>query len=261
MPIMGPKMRKMIAGALVTGAMMGALVAGSAIAADMPVKALMKAPAPVYNWTGCYLNAGAGYGMWNQETAFEVFPGGVIGETSTSGGRGWFGTAGAGCDYQVGSQIVIGLLGDWDFGNVKGHLEPEDFTVVGDESEKWAWSVGGRIGWLVSPTFLTYLSGGYTQAHFDQTDFVSAIGGIPVGFSSPAQTYHGWFLGSGFEYGMNFLPVLQGLFLRTEYRYSTFNAEDIEFVTSAGAPFGEGVNSKKFTQSVRTSLVWRFNWH
>ena len=59
------------AGALITGAIL-ALFAGSAMAADMPVKApmLMKAPPPVYSWTGCYFGGGAGYGMWNQDHYF-----------------------------------------------------------------------------------------------------------------------------------------------------------------------------------------------
>ena len=40
---------------------------GSAVAADMP----MKAPAPVAtvtNWTGCYVGAGLGYGMYNDDS-------------------------------------------------------------------------------------------------------------------------------------------------------------------------------------------------
>jgi opacity protein-like surface antigen len=48
-------------------------IATSVMAADMPVKARpAPPPAPVYNWTGCYIKGGGGYGMWNQDTtAFE----------------------------------------------------------------------------------------------------------------------------------------------------------------------------------------------
>ncbi len=50
-------------------------VAGPAIAADMPVKAppITKAPlAPIgYNWTGCYVDGGGGYGLFNQELVHE----------------------------------------------------------------------------------------------------------------------------------------------------------------------------------------------
>ena len=52
-------------GAMIAGVL---LVAGSAMAADLkaPAPMLMKAPPPpVMTWTGCYLDAGAGYGMWN----------------------------------------------------------------------------------------------------------------------------------------------------------------------------------------------------
>src|SRR5690348_9975881 len=50
---------------------------GSAFAADLPMKAPAPyaAPAPAFSWTGCYIGAGGGYGMWNQEvTGFEGSP-------------------------------------------------------------------------------------------------------------------------------------------------------------------------------------------
>jgi outer membrane immunogenic protein len=252
-------MKKIVIGAL-TGAI--GLLAGSAFAADMPMKApLLKAPPPVTSWTGCYINAGAGYGMWNQDSFGEDIPGAPFSVTTTSGGRGWFGTAGGGCDYQISPSFVIGVLGDWDFGDIKGQFSAPEFTSVGTESEKWAWSVGGRIGYLVSPTFLTYISAGYTQAHFDQVNFNSLSSGAPEDFFMPSQTYNGWFFGSGFEYALSntFIPLPPGFFLRTEYRYSTYNAEDIEFAFNAGGLTGDGVNSKKYVQTVRTALVWRFN--
>ncbi|HLH95117.1 MAG TPA: outer membrane beta-barrel protein [Xanthobacteraceae bacterium] len=259
-------MKKTLAGALLTGAMLGTLAAGNALAADMPVKApmLMKAPAPVYNWTGCYINAGAGYGMWNQEAQSETFPGlTALSPTDTIGGRGWFGTVGGGCDYQVSSSIVIGILGDYDFGDIKGTFADPNTGDFGTESEKWAWSIGGRVGWLLTPTILTYVSAGYTEAHFNQVDLNDFFTGLPTGASLPAQTYPGWFIGSGFDYAINFLPLPQGLFLRTEYRFSSYEDEDIEY-TNSGAicDVGScGLHSRKFVQTVRTSLVWRFNWH
>ena len=251
-----------IAGTLISGAVLGALAVGSALAADMPVKApmLMKAPAPVYNWTGCYIGGGAGYGMWNQNNTFETDPGHVaITAQTTAGGKGWFGTATAGCDYQVSSSIVIGAYGDWDFGDIKGN--PTGFTFVGSESEKWAWDAAARIGWLVSPTFLTYVSGGYTQAHFDQVSITSLFPPFTdAGFNAPAQTYSGWFLGSGFDYAVSILP--QGFFLRTEYKYASYQSEDVPFVSNAsGLSIGFATNTQKFVQSVRTDLIYRFNWH
>src|SRR4051794_5308705 len=94
-------------------------VATSAIAADMPVKAPAPAPAPVYNWTGCYIKGGGGYGMWNQDsTGFDRSI--QTGTEIRTGGRGWFGTVGAGCDLQVGERWVFGVFGDYDFSSIKG---------------------------------------------------------------------------------------------------------------------------------------------
>src|SRR6185295_10816234 len=82
------------------------LVSAGAQAADirMPMKA---PPPPVASWTGCYLGAGGGYGLLNEEQALVTVAaqGGVPAGTRfvdglTQGGRGWFGTAQVGCDYQ-----------------------------------------------------------------------------------------------------------------------------------------------------------------
>jgi outer membrane immunogenic protein len=251
-----------ITGASITGGMLGALVAGSAMAADMAVKApILKAPPPpVYNWTGCYIGGGGGYGMWNQENVAETDPGHVaIVPSETTGGRGWFGTVGAGCDYQISSSFVIGALGDWDFGDIKGQWN--DFFNSGNESEKWAWSAGGRIGYLATPTLLTYVSGGYTQAHFDRIDVLEfTLPQVSAGTNIAAHTYRGWFIGSGFDYAISFLPA--GFYLRSEYRYSTYQADDLPIVfNTTGVTSGIAINSKKFTQTVRSELVWRFNWH
>jgi outer membrane immunogenic protein len=256
--------KSLMVGALVTGAVFGALVACNAMAADMPTKApLMKAPPPAFSWTGCYIGGG-GYGMWNQDNFISASGVGVPGITTastTSGGRGWFGTAGAGCDYQVSSSFVIGAFGDWDFGNIKGQFNPSAIPIVGTESEKWTWAAGGRIGYLVTPTCLTYFSGGYTEAHFDPVNFASAIPGGIIGttIGIDGHSYKGWFLGSGFEYAISFLP--SGFFLKTEYRYATYKAEDLPLVV-IGPGFGGGtafLNSEKFVQTIRSELVFRFN--
>jgi outer membrane immunogenic protein len=55
------------------------------------------------------------------------------------------------------------------------------------------------------------------------------------------------------------LPV-PGLFWKTEYRVSEFNREDL-FVREIGV-FGPVAidTSKKWVQTITTSLVWRFNF-
>ena len=244
---------------LVSGIIFSALVGGSAMAADMSVKApIMRAPPPAFSWTGCYIGAGGGYGLWNQENFHETDPGHVAtSQTTTAGGRGWFGTVQVGCDYQIAPSWVIGAQGDWDWGSLKG----SPFIAignVGDETNSWTWGAGGRIGYTPMSQLLAYVSGGYTQANFDGFGLASSTTGIPNGLTIPANTYHGWYLGSGYEYGIGFLP---GLFWKTEYRYSSFDAADLSHIVIAtGVTNGTATNSKKFIQTIRSELVYRFNW-
>src|SRR5580692_872617 len=77
-----------------------ALASGSAMAADLP----LKSPAPVVSWTGCYVDGGIGYGLWNQKHYAEFdTPFTPESPTVNTGGEGWLGRAGGGCDFQIGS--------------------------------------------------------------------------------------------------------------------------------------------------------------
>ena len=110
-----------------------AALTGSAFAADMaPAPRYTKAPVvapPVATWTGCYISGGGGYSMSN-DNHYGVFTDDPtdtpLTDVSTSGGRGWLGMVGAGCDYQftaLGYGVVLGVMGDYDFGGAKGQFE------------------------------------------------------------------------------------------------------------------------------------------
>lgn len=232
-------------------------LAGSAFAADMSVKA--PAPAAAYraiSWTGCYIGAGGGYGMWNQDNQTVFTTGGAPADARhTDGGRGYFGTGQVGCDYQFTPKWLIGAFGDVDFGRIKGSMNATGLGISGDETLRSSWAAGARLGYLPYDTLLTYVSGGFTSARFSAVDFVF-VGGVPTGLSVGAQTYRGWFLGSGFEYKLDWLP---GLFWKNEYRFADYGTKTNDmFITATGAPFGFSVNSHKYVQTVRSELVWRF---
>ena len=74
---------------------------------------------------------------------------------------------------------------------------------------------------VVMPQLLAYVSGGFTQARFGQ---VNADGPL---FFLPATTYSGYFVGSGYEYGLTFLP---GLFWKTEYRFAGYDRKNVHFI-------------------------------
>lgn len=235
-----------------------------------------KAPPPApppSTWTGCYINAGAGYGFSQQDQHTETFPGLVQTTASDTqdSSRGWLGRFGGGCDFDPAgglSNWVVGVFGDYDVMDLKGTNTLQQVGVGGGvgppeaapEKENSAWYAGGRIGYLVTPTLLSYVNGGYTQTRFGQQNFNFLVGG-PVGGFLPGTTYHGWFAGGGVEYALNFswLPF-RGLFWRTEYRFASYDAMDPQ-VLGPGAFPGYAQHSTPYVQTVASSLVWRFNWH
>ena len=254
-------------------------ILGSANAADlpMPAPAYSAPPMPVYNWTGCYVGGGGGYAFWQQDS-FATLGGVPVTASQSNGGKGWFGQGQVGCDYQfrlpLGSilgvslfsglspEVVIGAFGDFEGGSINGSSSFPGFT--GSERESKTWAVGGRAGVLVTPRFLTFFDGGFTQARFDGVNYNFAFaGGGPSGLSLAAQTYDGWFIGTGFEYAFTWLPI-NGLFLKTEMRYSQYGGNGVSVPLSGsvgGIPVtGAALNSQKATEFISTELVWRFNW-
>jgi outer membrane immunogenic protein len=233
----------------------------------MPLKAPMRAPPPpAFSWTGCYIGGGGGYGMFDAETQVFFAPG-VGNVPLDQGGKGWFGTAQVGCDYQLStsifnSTIVIGAFADGDWGNIHGMHTGQDFSVglvSGDMKLDRSWAAGGRIGYVANSSFLVYASGGWTQAHFDEVDYSNSLGHL-TGLAAPAQTYNGWFIGSGYEYALSFFP-LPGLFWKTEYRWADYRAANLAvFHTATGLPNGVLEATHPFVQTIRTEIVWRFNW-
>jgi len=252
----------------------------AASAADMPYKVPSYAPppAPVYSWTGCYIDAGAGYGFWNQDhyltgeaidlvNGVPVPAGTAVTVTTTDGGRGWLGRFGGGCDYQTplfNNRFVVGAFGDYDVMSLMGSNSPsedcgvEACPITAREKETGAWYVGGRIGYLVNPGFLAFVDGGYTQTRFAQSGEFLSLSGTGIGFGYPSFNDPGWFIGGGGEYALDWFPI-RGFFLKGEYRYAQYNNVNLAEASIAG-PDGNVETTKPYVQTVTGSLVWRFNW-
>jgi outer membrane immunogenic protein len=252
----------------------GILVVGtvcSAYAADLRPAVKAPPPAPVVlppSWTGCYVDGGGGYGLWNidhfGETSSTLTP---LTSTTTAGGRGALGTVGGGCDYQFSPATgwgnwVVGVFGDYEFMDIHRNFQGSFGSFGGEEKESSAWAVGGRIGYLVTPNVFTYFNGGYTQTRFDQINFAFTFTGTPVAIIG-AHDYHGWFVGGGTEISLSGffgIPLPAGLFLRSEYRFSTYSGADLPILSTAGTPLGISENTKPYVQTITTALVYRFNW-
>lgn len=245
-----------------------AAFAGQAFAADMAARMPVKAApvvAPVASWTGCYIGAGGGYGLYDIESQMfngNNVPATIVNRQFDQGGRGWIGTGQVGCDYQFpigASQFVVGAFGDYNFSDIKGGFTGNGVNVGLDsntEKVDWYWSVGGRVGWLVNPQLLTYFSGGYTEAH--RTGFSNYLSGAGVVRANGLQggTTQGWFLGSGVEHTL-WLPNLTW---KTEYRFSRYDTRDSqEIVAATGLNTGFFSRDKLYTHAVVSTISYRFN--
>jgi outer membrane immunogenic protein len=248
------------------------LIVNSALAADMAIKtvpARLSPPGPTYNWTGCYAGAGIGYGIADIDHS-TTDPSGVVFDAGhNNGAKGWLGMVGAGCDFQMYAKWVVGITGDVDFSNIKGQysfncptacIGPSGYS--GEVKGPWAWGVGGRAGYLVGPSLLTYWTGGFTQARFDQVNYSDAQTGAATGLVLPAQTYDGWYLGGGIEFAVgDFFP---GLYWRTEYRFSDYQTRNVSQLCGGGVCGSPGTHSidrvRPQEQAIWTALVYRFNW-
>ena len=239
---------------------------GSALAADMaPAPAYTKAPmmpAPVYNWTGFYIFGGAGGGVWDADSSTASL-GVPITVAQRQGGDGWFGTVGAGYDWQFNQSWVAGIFADGQFGSLKGTITGISLVapLIGPEKLRDTWAAGARIGYLVAPNVYSYVNAGYTQSYWSGSQLASIFGGGPT-LSTPSFNKGGWFVGGGVENSLNIFGITApGWFMKTEYRAAYFGTKNLqESDALTGTPSVVTTTFKPFVETISTSLVYRFNW-
>lgn len=264
-----------------------AAMTGSASAADLGARPYVKAPmpAPVANWTGFYIFGGGGGGLWNADsnvnsTGVVTAPFGGFGPAGTAltrdqrlGGSGWFGTVGIGYDWQVTPSWVIGAFADGQFGEIRGSLSDPFLGTEGREKLRTSYAAGARLGYLVAPNVLSYVNAGYSGSEWSGTTqtFLVAPAFAPTGAQTTTGSFRrdGWFIGGGVENNLNIFGIsAPGWFMKTEYRSTFYNRISLPTTFAAGNAFGgaagtatgEAITFKPWTQTISTSLVYRFNW-
>ena len=90
----------------------------------------------LHSWTGFYIFGGGGGGLWAAEPHRACHGHGAAPLTvdQRQGGGGWFGTVGAGYDWQFNSTWVLGIFADGQFGSIRGTIQ--DPLAVLDRHEK-----------------------------------------------------------------------------------------------------------------------------
>jgi outer membrane immunogenic protein len=265
-------------GAVLVGAALlsSPILAGAAMAADMPMNMPMKAaPAPVFNWTGCYVGINGGAAAGGSSFTSVVDPGGAnphlvdpadLATASAYGSGsandlGFIGGGQAGCNLQTGA-FVVGIEGDWDyfrstptFSNPNGVLTTGD-TVTITQSLKTSSlaTIRPRLG-IVSDRTLLYVTGGAAFAKVSYTQTYSDTLNNAVGAATGSTTLVGWTVGAGWEWAWT-----DHVTIKTEYlfaKFPTISALGGILDTAGGANVLHG-SSDLTIQTARLGLNYRF---
>lgn len=226
-----------------------AAIGGPSFAADLPVKAPLLPPAPVYSWTGWYVGTHAGYGWLDNDVSIGfVDPGGLgnVGPTVAAGALplafstdrdGFIGGVQLGYNWQVHPNWVIGVEADISFTDWSGTQSITravapffPLTSTAGQDTDWFGTLRGRLGYA-SNNWLFYGTAGLAFGHTDYTygqSNTAAGGGVNfLGTDSSADI--GWSAGAGVEYGWGNWTA------RVEYLH--FDLGDHSFTTPLnGAP-------------------------
>lgn len=199
----------------------------------------------VYRWNGLSLAAGIGagrlaydvdahgckehsYDYYRIDTLDEVMPAtgfhcyGYEKHAAFSSDE-WkaFGTLQIGYDRLISDRILVGAFADIDFYFDADNAFAKSWyngakAIHGNVDLDNVWSIGAKLGILVSPRVLLYGVGGYTEARVDGS--VTAKFGYDTATASIDDTLRGWFVGGGAE-----LKLREHVSLRLEYRYADYN--------------------------------------
>lgn len=174
---------------------------GSALAADMPVKApapIIANPSSVWSWDGVYVGVHGGYASGDVDVQ--------LGAASGSGSpKGGFGGLQIGYNYMLTPNWLVGTEVDASFGDINDSVS--GFTPSGFKTDTFG-TVRGRLGYVQGP-WLLYGTAGTAWAN---TEFR-----LPAAPVRTDRTQIGWTAGVGLEYA--FAPRWSA---KIEYLYADF---------------------------------------
>lgn len=248
-----------------------ALMAGHAVAADLPVNPARAYPPPpvfVFQWTGCYIGANAGYGWGKSELDHRPTGAWVnapldIPFLATNGSPtlsyGGVEAGGhVGCNYQIGSFVAgveadaeyLGLTNSTSFGGPTGVATTGLYTQ--EIRARWLSTVRGRVGGAFDRTFL-YVTGGvaFGQIGINQSIFFNGTGSTAQGSSDA--TNAGWVLGLGAENALT-----NNWLLRAEYLYADLGRVTTTLYNATFPAWTHEVTSRNRVSIVRVGISYKF---
>jgi outer membrane immunogenic protein len=226
---------------------------GVASAADMAVKTRPVVAPVMYNWSGCYIGGNAGGGWTRMDTSRVLDATGATANADygRENDSGFIGGGQAGCDFQTGN-LVMGVQGQFDFGNVSGRHALRDFPTFSETNNLRTITSGtGRIGYLFTPTLLGY--GKVGVAYLNSRNQVFTPGGAL--FETGSFWQPAILVGGGVEW--MFAPNWS---VFAEYNYM-FTEEDFahQFTTPGGLQ-AEVLNVRPRVQTALVGVNYKFHW-
>jgi outer membrane immunogenic protein len=247
-----------------TGFGLLALVAVPAAAADLPVKAPVRAPVAMaaYSWNGCYIGVQGG-GAFGRSRHTNVLGQDFAPEFDI---RGALIGGEAGCNYQITPGWAVGIEGDYSWVSKKGtalNTGPAGNNIfISGTNEKSLWTIRGRVGPTWDRVWL-YATGGVAGARIEGSVDTTAWPGslaFPTtlnGVYAQTDTVWGWTVGAGLEYGF-----FNNWSLKLEYLYVRFPTTT--FFAANPIPAFPGFivtrDVRVDDHIIRAGLNYRFDW-
>jgi outer membrane immunogenic protein len=265
---------------ILAGVAVTAIMAGSAFAADMPLKA---APPPVlaYDWSGMYIGGVLGGGWGTTDSSIPSL--GILGilanvpvvQTTTS--SGFIGGVEGGDRYQFG-KLVIGWEADITWGNLNGTsnasfgpnpglLGPFGLTLnrTMTADTNWVGTAVSTVG-IAHNNWLIYGKAGVAWDHTTYTDNWGANvsflgksffnGPVFTGTGSDNNNRVGWTVGTGIEWAL-----WNNWSVKAEYDYLDFGTRTVTINSSVvpanNFPISYGVSDTSHINQFKAGL----NWH
>jgi outer membrane immunogenic protein len=254
-----------------------AFLASCAVLIAAPLKA---APAPVYDWTGCYIGAQVGGGFMHDSNVDDsddpIFHGGG----AIAGGQ-------VGCNLQVVQQLVVGIEGE---GWWSGLSNPSGTTQLSTTSyptymetyqsnsssltrNSWDATAVVRLGWAFDRVLLYgkggVAFGGFTFSNVDNYSYVyTNSGGTNYSYTSSqtgSATLTGIVLGVGLEwaFGGNWIGRVEGdyiNFARTNVPFMGSYSYTYTGCTSCYSGTTSGVQTQYVTEEIlKFGLSYKFH--
>jgi outer membrane immunogenic protein len=195
------------------------LLAGPAIAADMPLKAPPPPPAAVFGWTGFYagLNVGGSWGRALSDFSISGL-GTTVAASDSVSPDGVIGGGQLGYNWQLDPNWLIGVEADIQASGEKASstrfdtVDGEGVTTNYETKIEWFGTARGRVGYVFDRRFLLYATGGLAYGRVSISGTSTALSSIAF---SKADVNAGWTAGGGVE-GVAWDPRLTW---KVEYLY------------------------------------------